>query len=168
MSTALLVLLALAAVLVDIAFAPGATLLGMRPQLTLVTVALWAALRPSAEVMLLAPVAGLLLGLLSSEPLGVSVLALAPVVVFSSFSPQRSTGRRLGFSIGLVIAGTLAYALVHLVFSRLLGQAMPIGFGTVWRLFALAVVNSALAAVLYFPLARMSGDPSVRTELRRS
>ena len=167
MSTVLLVLLAFAAVLVDIAFAPGATLLGVRPQLTLVTVTLWAVLRPQAEVMLLASVAGLLLGLLSSEPLGVSVLALAPIVVFSTFSTERSTGRRLGFTIGLVIAGTLAYALVHLVFARLLGQSIPVGLGTLRRLVSLTLANSALATVLYFPLARMSADPSVRHELRR-
>jgi len=167
MTAALLIALALASVMVDIAVAPGATLLGVRGQVTLVLIALWAVHRPQAEAMLLAPAAGLFLGLLGNEALGVSVLALAPIVVMGTASQARSTERRLIYSIGLVIAGTLVYALVHAIVSRLLGRPFPLELGSVWTLGALVLLNAALAALLYWPLARLAGDPNLRDELRR-
>ncbi len=167
MSTVLLVALAFASVLVDVAAAPGATFLGVRPQLTLVLIALWSVLRPSAEVMWLAPAAGLMLGLLGNEPLGVSVLALAPVVMLGISSNGRSTERRIFSSIGLVVAGTLAYALVHAILSGVLGRPFPLELGSVRMLLTLCLVNAALAAVLYLPLARLPSDVNVRDEIRR-
>ncbi|MGE0543156.1 MAG: rod shape-determining protein MreD [Dehalococcoidia bacterium] len=167
MNTALLVALAFAAVLVDVAAAPGATVFAVRPQLTLVLIALWSVLRPSAEVMLLAPAAGIMLGLLGNEALGVSVLALAPIVVLGISSTGRSTERRIFTSIGLVVAGTLAYALIHAILNSVLGRPFPLEFGSLRMLVILCVVNAALAAMLYWPLARLPSDTSMRDEIRR-
>ena len=167
MITFVLLALAFVAVLLDIAFAPGALFLGGRAQLTLVVVALWSALRPQAEAMLLAPAAGLLLGLLGNEPLGLSVLAFAPIVVLGGMSEERSTARRFAFTIGLVAIGTLVYALVALIAAPLAGSAIPVGFGSLRAVLVVTVLNLAMAAVLYWPLARMTGDPSARAELRR-
>jgi rod shape-determining protein MreD len=167
MSTVLLLALAFASVLVDVAAAPGAELFGVRAQFTLVLVALWSVLRPPAEVMLLAPAAGLLLGLLGNEPLGVSVLALAPVVLLGLSTNSRSTERRVFSSIVLVVAGTLAYALVHAVLGGIAGGPFPLELGSVRVLLTLCLVNTLLAAVLYWPLARLPGDVSARDEIRR-
>ncbi len=163
----LLIALAVAAVLVDVAFAPGATLFGARPELTLVLIALWAALRPQSEVMLLAPTAGLALGLLGNEPLGASVLAFAPIVLAGGSRGDTSTERRFVFSIGLVAAGTPVYVLALAVLSRILGDPSPFGLGALPTLATLMLLNAVLAAVLYWPLARLTGDPAARTELRR-
>ena len=163
----LLIALALAAVLVDVAFAPGATLFGVRPELTLVLIALWAALRPQSEVMLLAPAAGLALGLLGNEPLGASVLALAPIALAGGSRNGASTQRRFVFSIGLVAAGTLVYAPALAAISWLLGDPSPLGLGALPTLATLMLLNAVLAAMLYWPLARLTGDPAARTELRR-
>jgi rod shape-determining protein MreD len=167
-STVLLLLLALAAVLADIAVAPGGEAFGARAQVTLVVVALWAALRPEAETMLLLPVAGVLLGLLGNEPLGVSVLALAPIVLLSNRGERRSTERRLPYTIGLVVAGTLAYAAIWSVATAILGEGVPFGLGSLRVLLAVAILNCLLAALLYWPLAKLTGDPRPRNELRRS
>ncbi len=163
----LLIALAVAAVLVDVAFAPGATLFGVRPELTLVLIALWAALRPQPEVMLLAPAAGLTLGLLGNEPLGASVLAFAPIVLAGGSRNGASTERRFVFSIGLVAASTLVYAPALAAASWLLGDPVPLGSGALRTVATVMLLNAALAAVLYWPLARLSGDPAARNELRR-
>ncbi len=167
MNPYLLVVLALLSVLIDLSFAPGATLFGARPELALVLVALWAALRPQAEAMVLALAAGIGLGLLGSEPLGASVLALAPIVLLGSLSDGRSTERRFIFSIGLVMLGTLVYALALAGASWLLGEGYPLGPGSLRSFGTVMVLNAALAAVLYLPLARISADPAARNELRR-
>jgi rod shape-determining protein MreD len=167
MSTVLLLALAFVAVLFDVAAAPGATMLDVRPQLTLVIVALWSVLRPSGEVFILAPAAGLMLGLVGHETLGVSVLALAPIVMLGLTWKGRSTGRRAFSSIGLVVVGTLVYAVVHSILSRVMGRPLSLGPATVGTVVMLAIVNAGLAAVLYWPLARLPSDPGLRDEIRR-
>lgn len=167
MNAVLLVGLAFSSVLVDIAAAPGATVFGVRPQLTLVLIALWSVLRPSAEVMWLAPAAGIVLGLLGNEALGVSVLALAPIVVLGLSSSGRSTERRIVTSVGLVVAGTLVYALIHAILNSVLGRPFPLELGSVRMLLILCVVNAALAAMLYWPLARLPSDTTMHDEIRR-
>ena len=167
MSSYLLVALAVSAAVVDIAFAPGATIFGGRAQVTLVLVALWAALRPQSEAMLLAPVAGLVLGVLGNEPLGASVLALAPVVLLGGMRDGRSTERRFITSIGLVLAATPVYTVALALLSRLFGAGWHIAAGSVGSLAVIMLLNGLVAAVLYWPLARLSGDPAARNELRR-
>jgi rod shape-determining protein MreD len=167
MSTILLLLLAFACVIVDLSFAPGAALFGGRAQLTLVVIALWAALRPLEESMLLAPAAGLLMGLIGNEPLGLSVLAFAPIVALGATNEERSTERRFILTIGLVAIGTFVYAVADLIISRLAGRTIPVSTATIQPVLVVTALNVGLAALLYWPLARLSVDPSARTELRR-
>ena len=167
MTTILLALLALSAVLVDLAFAPGAALFGVRPQFTLVVIALWAALRPDLEVMLLAPVAGLLLGLLGNETLGASVLALAPAVVLGLAIRGRSTHRRLILTMGLVVVSTLAFAVVFLLVQMLAGARPALGLEWFGVLSRLSLVNALLAAALYWPIAHLPSDAEARDHFPR-
>jgi len=167
MSTVLILALAAACVVLDISFAPGATLLGGRAQLTLVVVALWAALRPEAEAMLLAPVAGVLLGLLGNEPLGLSLIAFAPVVALGAMREERSTERRFASTIGLVAIASLVYVVAAVVISRVAGQTLPLRLGSFRTIAVVTALNLGLATVLYWPLARTAGDPGARPEPRR-
>lgn len=158
---------AFAAVLCDFALAPGAEFLGVRPSITLVLVVLWSALRPLNEAMLLAPVAGLLLGLLGTEPLGVSVLAFAPVVLLGGFNAARGRERRALFAAGLVVAGTLVYTLLYLILTRLAGGSVTVSTGTLRPLLAILAVNCLVAAVLYWPIAWTSDARAGRRQFRR-
>ena len=167
MSPYTIVALTFGAVLFDLSFAPGASVLGARPSLTLVLVGLWATLRPPSEAMLLAPVAGLLLGLLGNEPLGASVLALVPVVLLGGLYAGRPGERRLLISLAVVIVGTLAYAVAYLLLVRLSGGAVPLDLAGARRLALVALLNGALATVLYWPLARAAGRAAITNELRR-
>ncbi|MDQ4100524.1 MAG: rod shape-determining protein MreD, partial [Chloroflexota bacterium] len=149
MSTILLLLLAFACVLLEIAFAPGATVFGGRAQLSLVVIALWSVLRPADEAMLLAPAAGLLLGLLGNEPLGLSVLAFAPVVALGMLNEERSIERRFVLTLGLVALGTFVYAVADLTIFRLAGRTIPVAFSTLQAVLVVTILNLVLAAVLY-------------------
>lgn len=166
MTTVLLALLAFAAVLVDLAVAPGATLAGARPQFTLVVIALWAALRPELEVMLLAPAAGLLLGVLGNEPLGASVLALAPAVVLGLAGRGRSTKRHFLRTLGLVAAATPAYAAVFLIVGWLAGARPALGLEWITALVRLALVNTLVAAALYWPISRLPSESAPQGQFR--
>jgi hypothetical protein len=80
---------------------------------------------------------------------------------------ERSTERRFILTIGLVAIGTFVYAATDLVVSRLAGRTIPIAVGTIQTVLVVSILNVGLAALLYWPLARLSVDPSARTELRR-
>jgi rod shape-determining protein MreD len=156
------------AVLLDISFAPSATVLDARASLTVVTVCLWAALRPRDETLVIVPLAGLLLGLLGNEPLGVSVLALAPIVLLADLlEGGRSTERRFIRALTLVIFGSVLYGLGYVVAARVFGGVAPVGIGALRILLAGTLLNAALATVLYFPLSRLGGLDDARGELRR-
>lgn len=159
--------LALAAVVVDLGFAPGAALFGARPSLTLALVGSWSALRPQEEAMVLAPAAGLFLGLLGTEPFGTSVLALVPFVLLGALERPRTPGRRVLFTVAVVIAGTIAYAAVYAVVARMRGAAVPFGLAALRVDALVALLNGALAAVLYWPLARTAPTAPVHNDLRR-
>lgn len=146
-------LLVLSTVLLDLSAAPGATLFGVRPSLTLVVIGLWAALRPPSEAMLIAPAAGVLLGLLGPEPLGLSVLGFVPVVLLGSFARPRGTERRWPAAVGAVIAGTAAYLVILIVCAPLFGAMPPLGLGVLRPIAIVMVLNGALAALLYWPIA---------------
>jgi rod shape-determining protein MreD len=167
MTTILLILLALTAVMVDLAFAPGATLLGVRPQFTLVVIALWAALRPDPEVLLLAPVTGFLLGLLGNEPLGASVLALAPAVVLGLAIVSRSTHRRFAFTMALVAVATPAYVLIVLLVQFMAGARPALGVEWLSALSRLCLANALLAAALYWPLSILPADAAAQDQFPR-
>ena len=158
---------AFAAVLCDLALAPGAEVLGVRPSITLVLVVLWSTLRPLNEAMLLAPVCGLLLGLLGSEPLGVSVLALAPLVLLGGVIAARGPERRVFATAGLVVIGTFIYLLLSFVLNRVAGGAVAAGSGTPHLVLAVTAVNLLVAAVLYLPIAWTSDARAVRRQFRR-
>jgi rod shape-determining protein MreD len=167
MNPYLAVALAFVAVLLDVSMAPGAAVFGVRPSLVVVLVGLWAALRPDVEVMVLAPTAGVLLGLLGNEPLGVSVLALTPIVLLGLSQSPRTSERRFLFAIVLVITGSLAYVFVYTLAARLQGAPAPVGLGVLRVVILAALLNGLLAAVLYWPLARTAPTAPVRSDLRR-
>lgn len=161
------ILPAFGAVLLDLSFAPGATVLGARPSVTLVTVCLWAALRPQTEAMFLAPAAGLLLGLLGNEPLGVSILAFAPLVVLGSLQRGGPVERRLLFSVALAAAGTLVYIVAFTVLARVAGSPASLSLSALPVIAATTALNCALAALLFWPLILTVDGKPIRNDLVR-
>lgn len=167
MNPSLTLLPAVVAVLLDLSFAPGAALFGARPSMVLITVGLWSALRPEAEAMVLAPAAGVLLGLLGNEPFGASLIALAPIVLAGSMYQRAGADHRFLFGIALVMVGTLVYAGIHALLARALGNPDAIGLGGLRRVAVAVALNGGIAALVTLPLAVLAGRAGGRRYARR-
>jgi rod shape-determining protein MreD len=164
---ALTVLLAAAAVIVDLSFAPGAAVAGARPSLTVVLVILLAALRPGGQALVFAPAAGLLLGLLGNEPLGTSLLAFVPLVLAGGIVQAMPRERRLPATLALVVLGSLVYAGVRSVLARLLGAPAPLEPAAL-PVYGLAALLNLGPALLLYPLVALAGGAhTVRRTPRR-
>jgi len=80
----------LAAVLTT-SLSPYVKVLGVAPDFVLIFAACWAMVRGQGEAMFVVPVAALLRDLTTSDPLGLSVLALAPIVFLALLRERLDT-----------------------------------------------------------------------------
>lgn len=142
-----------ALVLVQNAVLAPISVLGGRPDLVLIAVAVWAFLRGPAEGAVWAFIGGLLLDLFSAGPFGSIALALLLVSFFTS----RQWGRELGSTfLQLTLLMLIACFLYHVL--MLLGLAWA-GHAVDWRYDLAhvaapsAVLNGVLAPFVYQPLA---------------
>jgi rod shape-determining protein MreD len=167
MSAAVTVVIAVLAAVLDISAAPGYDLWGARPSLSVVVVALWSALRPTGEAMLIAPVAGIALGLLGNEPLGVSVLAFVAIVLVGWLRRPSGAERRFAWALIVVAAGTVITTLLQSLALLAGGAAGAFSASGLRLTGANIVLNLALGAVLYFPLVIVSRSATPIDVLRR-
>ncbi|MCL4251147.1 MAG: rod shape-determining protein MreD [Anaerolineae bacterium] len=118
------ILVVLAAVLQG-TFNPQIRILGGEPDLVFLLVLAWAARAPLQEALLLAFAGGISIDLLSAAPLGLSTLALLPVV----FTVDAVREQLFGFGFPLVLifvaAGTILVKLIFFFGASVAGFALP-------------------------------------------
>jgi rod shape-determining protein MreD len=158
---------AAAAALLDLTLGAAIVVLGGHPSFSVAVVAVWAALRPREEAMVIAPVAGLLLGLLGHEPLGASMVALAPVVLLGCLRDPASVQRRLAAALGTACAGGAAYVAVVALIEGMALHALPPASVTLGAMAGTALASTVLALVLYWPVGRFAWRPATWGDVRR-
>jgi rod shape-determining protein MreD len=160
-------LTALLAALLDLTAASRLSLFGGHPSVCVAVVAAWTVLRRRRAAMTLAPLAGIALGLLGNEPLGASVLGLAPVVLLGQLRDRDRPEGRLRATVGLALAGAAAYVLIVALVEAAVFRMVPPVVAVARAGAGAAVLTAALTAVLYWPLARSAWMPHVPGQFRR-
>jgi len=94
---------------------PGLTILGVSPELMLLTVLAWSLLRGVEEGLLWAFLGGLALDLFSGGPLGASTLALLAASVSTGLTQGAVTRSSFLLPMGAALAGTLLYQIIFLL-----------------------------------------------------
>ena len=146
------------AALVQSAVLPYFPLLGVYPNLVLVLVVCWAVARGQGEAMVVVPIGGLCLGLVDSQPVGVALLAAAPVVLLAELREARLTQNDLLLAVVLILVSSLVYELVFLVTLRLMGESVQ-WWGSVFRIvLPTAIVNALIMPPLYWLVWLSSRD----------
>lgn len=132
---------------------PMATFIGIKPDLVLVIVLLWSAVREPREGLLWAFAAGLLLDLLMLSPLGTNALALLPVVVIGWFSRSRFFQSGIFFPLVMALVATFAHDLMLVAIIPLVGgNTAPL---TVLRLGVLGALLNMLVVPLCYVLIQL-------------
>lgn len=118
------------------------------PDVTLVLLLVWSALRGVPEGLVWAFGLGLFIDILALDPLGANALALLGVALLGGLSRRRFFHSILVFPIVLAVVATMIHALVLLLLRSGEGAGMPIS--SVFRLiFLQALLNSMFVPPLY-------------------
>ena len=125
---------------------PMASGIGFTPDLTLVLLLLWSAVREPREGLVWAFATGLLLDLLVLAPLGSNALTLLPVVVVGWFSRSRFFQSGLFFPLVMALVATIGHDLMLLALAPLFG-----GSGSALGALRLSVLGALLNMVIVPP-----------------
>lgn len=167
MSLILLLIPAFLAALLDLTAVPAFRFFGAHPSLSVAIIAVWAVLRRREEAMVMAPAAGLTLGLLGNEPLGASILGLAPVVLLAAMRNPEMTEGRFSIAIGVALAGAAVYVFMVAVLTAIAGKLAPEPLPLLRQMAGTALLTAPLTAMLYLPLVRIAWQPHLHGDFRR-
>jgi rod shape-determining protein MreD len=146
MSVAVGLLVIVATTVLQVSVLPAFSILGVHPNLLLVLIAAWIAVRGQREAFILVPLAGLALGLLDSYPLGLTILALGPLIVLSDLHELRLIDSEFLPAVAVTTVGTAAYEAILLATVALGGDEVS------WLLSAREIIAPAIVAnILLLP-----------------
>lgn len=118
---------------------------GVRVELMLVCLVAWSMVRGLDEAMVYVPLGGAFQSLLSGEPFGLAILALAPIVLLVSVRELRLLESELMLTLGVTLASTIAYHLIYVVALQMLGRPAGWTEGQLQMTVTATAVNLALA-----------------------
>lgn len=145
---------------------PYVRVLGVTPDLVLILAVCWTMVRGQGEGMVVIPLAGLLRDLVTSDPLGTSVLALAPVVLLAWARDIQVLETEFIPTLGVVVLGSIIYGLISMTVLAATGWSIPWWTGVLHVVLPSAVVNALFAITVYLPVRWLSLDlPYVRPSL---
>lgn len=143
------------AVIAQASAMPSFSIFGAQPNLVIVLLVAWMSVRGQREVLFLIPAAGFLQGLLDSEPLGLAMLALAPLILMSEVRERRFVESELLPAIALVVVATLVYEGTVLLTLAVTGNH-PDWLASVLDVLVPAAIANALVLLPVYGLIRLA------------
>lgn len=148
---------ALLAVL-DVSVMQYIEILGVTPDLVLIFAACWAVVRGQQEAMVVVPVAGFLEDLVTSDPLGMSTLALMPIVLLAAATRLRAVDTEFVPTVLVVAFGSLAYGIISMTVLAITGQTVIWDQAILRILLPACLVNALFTPLIYLPVHTFSGQ----------
>jgi rod shape-determining protein MreD len=161
----LLVPLMLIVALLQATVLPELRILGVKPELMLLSVLAWSLLRGSEEGMVWALVGGLMLDLFSGGPVGASALALLAVSFVSGMIEPSLVRAGFLLPMGAALGGTVLYQLLFLLVVQLTRGAVAWLDNLIQVTLPSLAVNTLLMPVVFQVLAwldRKIGRPEIQ------
>jgi rod shape-determining protein MreD len=146
------------AALAQAAVMPSFSIFGVQPSLVIVLLVAWMSIRGQREALFLIPAAGFVLGLLDGEPLGLAMLALAPLVLMTEVREWRRVESDLVPALVLTVAGTLVYETTVLLSLAVRGEQVSWLASIVDVLVPAAIANVLLLLPVYAVIRLASLD----------
>jgi rod shape-determining protein MreD len=148
MARMLFALLMIGAALVQATTLPAMNVLAVMPDVTLVLLLVWSALRGVPEGLVWAFGLGLALDVIALDPFGANGLALLGVAILGGLARRRFFHSNLVVPIVVAVAATFVHAFVLLLIRSADGSGLPLA--AVMRLiFLQALLNSIFVPPLY-------------------
>lgn len=158
MARMLFALLLGTAALVQVTILPSLQLLAIMPDVTLVLLLVWSALRGVPEALAWAFALGLVLDVLALDPFGANGLALLSVALLGGVARRRFFHSNLIVPIIVAMAATVVHAVVLLLIRSGAGDALPITSA-----FRIVIMQALLNSIFVPPLYLIAGLMDRRT-----
>ena len=138
--------------LAQVAAAPYFPLLGVTANPLLVLLMCWAMVRGPKETMVLIPLAGIFKDLITSDPVGASVLALLPVVPLAAMRERWPTESEFVPTLAVMAVASLSYDLLYMMVLTAVGDGPPWLQTAVRVILPAALFNALLTPIFYLPV----------------
>ena len=132
---------------------------GMQPNLTLVILVAWLIIRGADEAYVLAPIAGLFIGLVDGSLLGVALIALAPMAILQDLRGAQLNESGLIMAIIFTVVMSLLYNYVHLAVFTLQGESGDWVEATLRIILPVTFINVAVLLPLYAVFSIVNPQP---------
>lgn len=137
----------------DVSLMPYIQPLGVSPDLVLIFAVVWAVTRGEEGLLITIPLIGAIQDLTTSDPVGTSVLALAPVIPIAFAMRSRALDSQFLPVIGAVMAASACYGVISMAVLGLVGQDIAV-FSAIYRAVIPAIIINALfAPLIYLPMS---------------
>ena len=140
---------------------PYVEVLGVMPDLVLIFAASWAVVRGHEEGAIVVLLAGFLRDLATSDPLGTSALALAPIVLIAAAIRLRAIETEFVPTVLVVACGSLAYGMISMTVLAITGQTVVWDHAVLRILLPACLVNALFTPLVYVPVHAFSGQGRV-------
>jgi rod shape-determining protein MreD len=144
---------------------PYFPVLGVSPNLVLILVVCWTVVRGQKEATWVVLIGGVCLSLVGSQPMGVALLALTPIVLLSEVREARLAQSDFLIAVALVLVSSLVYEVVLMVALRATGETVGWADGMVRVVLPTAMVDALFTPPLYWLVwwRSMATRPRVRS-----
>ena len=162
----LLVPLAMTVALLQVAAAPYFPLMGATANPLLTLLMCWAMVRGPREAMVLIPLTALFKDLATNDPVGITVLALLPIVPLAAVRERHLTQSEFVPIVVVVAVASISYHLVYMVVLTSLGDDVPWAQAPLRVLLPAALLDAVLTPLFYLPLRLVTTITESRPRLR--
>lgn len=132
---------------------PFFPVLGIRADLVLIFIAIWATIARGTRILFWAVAAGLFLDLSSGTPTGTNMMALTLAAYVAAMGGAGMFRTNLPWALAAVASGTLVYYPISMILLAAQGFSVPWGSAFTTTLPLAIAVNLAVALALYWPIA---------------
>lgn len=153
------VMLIIAATLAQAAVVPEFSIFGVQPNLLIVVLIAWMTVRGKQEALPLIVIGGVLQGLLDSEPLGLAMLALAPLILMTEVREWKLVESDLLPALLLTVLATWAYEGIMLLSLAVTGERVDWLTNLFDMLLPAAVANALLLLPIYGAMRLFRQEP---------
>jgi rod shape-determining protein MreD len=141
---------------------PHIKLLGVTPDLVLILAASWAVVRSEEDALIGVPLIAVIRDLVTSDPVGTSLLAMAPIVLLAAAARLRPIDSDFIPALAVVALGSFFYELIHAAVLAVTGDTIDVGYTLLRVAVPAALVNALFAPIVYMPVRWLSPKrPSV-------
>jgi len=149
------VLVIVAVALAQVSVLPAFSIFGVQPNLVIVVLVAWLAVRGQREALVLIPIAGIVVGILDSQPLGLALLALAPLGLMTEVREARPVESDLVLALMFVALATLFYEGALLLTLAVTG-GQPDWLGSALNILVPAIIANVLLLLPTYALLSLT------------